>query len=44
VVERLLHQLHVAGIAQQLASEVVPEVMEAEALDASLGPDALAQT
>jgi hypothetical protein len=31
VVERPLHQLEVAGLAQQLGREIVPEVMEAEA-------------
>ena len=37
MVECLLDQLEVAGVAQQFGGEVVPEVVEAEALDACLG-------
>ena len=37
MVHRLLHQLQVAGVAQQLGAEVVAEVVEAEILDARLG-------
>jgi len=35
MIERLLHQLEVAGGAQQLGAEVVPEVVEAETGHAS---------
>ena len=31
MVEHALHQLQVAGLAQQLGAEIVPEVVEAEA-------------
>ena len=37
VVQRLLDQLEVAGVAQQLGAEVMSEVVKAEALDARLG-------
>jgi len=34
MVERLLHQLQIAGLAQELGREIVPEVVETEAGDA----------
>jgi hypothetical protein len=36
VVERLAHEFEIAGLAQQADRGVVPEVVEAEALDARL--------
>ena len=38
VVQRLLHQLEVAGLAQELGSDIMPEIVEAKVFDASLGP------
>ena len=35
VVEGALHELEVAGLAQELGAEVMPEVMEAESINAS---------
>ena len=47
VVERLLHQLQVAGLAQQFGADVVPEIMKAKSCTpaaraaAARPPDAL---
>ncbi len=41
MVQRLLHQLEVTGLAQQLGAEVVPVVVEAEVIDPCLGAQPL---